>query len=234
MRVTSSIRSSVGFPGSPSPDFVVGTAGSRLGVSPPERPDPRVFRVFPDRGSAPRSRPRANAKGTASWALLRGLPYRLADVSKDVLPADEPPEARRRDVAARRTVDGAHAVEILDRVAVDRRLPLTAARGPACRCGLVRVRHRRNARHADRAPSKPHAFAGLPGISVPTHEPILTQGDPTFDLRRYSDFRSDETASGSIRSEMRRGLRGATGTFHRLIPAERNVLLRHPLTLAAR
>ena len=51
--------------------------GSRVGVSPPERPDPRVFRVFPDRGSAPRSRPWANAKGTASWALLRGLPYRL-------------------------------------------------------------------------------------------------------------------------------------------------------------
>ena len=136
----------------------------------PARPnvhDPRVFRVFRDRGSAPRSRPWANAKGTASWALLRGLPYRLGRrVERCVLPARELPEAGRRNVAARRAEDGAHAVELtVDRVAVDHRLPpISRLAWPACRCGPVPVRrHRRNARHSDHAPSKPHAaLAGLP------------------------------------------------------------------------
>src|SRR5688572_983849 len=93
IRMTSSTRSSVGFSGLASPD-VVGTAGAgsvidltsgaMIGrrpaltrspapgrrffvISPPERPDRQVFPVFPDRRSAPRSRPWANAQGTASW-----------------------------------------------------------------------------------------------------------------------------------------------------------------------
>ena len=46
----------------------------QFGVSPPECPDRPVSPVFPDRGSAPRSRPWANAKGIPSWAAPRGLP----------------------------------------------------------------------------------------------------------------------------------------------------------------
>ena len=60
----------------------------------------------------------------------------FAYVSKDVLPADEALEAWRQVVATRRTEDGTHAVEILDRVAVDRRLPIEVAGGCAC---LVRA-----------------------------------------------------------------------------------------------
>src|SRR5690349_9099683 len=97
----------------------------------------------------------------------------FADVSKNVLPADEALEAWLQLVGARRTENSAHAIEILDRMAIDQRLLIGVVSGTACLCGLVRVRHRRHARCADRAPSNPHTFASLSGQSFPAHALIL-------------------------------------------------------------
>jgi hypothetical protein len=97
----------------------------------------------------------------------------FAYVSKDLLPTDEALETWRQIVATRRTEDGTHAVEMLDSVSVDRRLPIGVAGGPAYLCGPVRIRHRGHARYADRVPSNPNAFASLQRAFLPTHESIL-------------------------------------------------------------
>src|SRR6185437_6633220 len=108
------------------------------------------------------------------WLLPVGCHIGFADVSKNVLPADEALEAWLQFVGARWTENGAHAIEILDRMAVDqRRRLIRVASGTTCLCELVRVRHRRHARWADRAPSNPHAFASLSGRSFPAHALIL-------------------------------------------------------------
>lgn len=85
----------------------------------------------------------------------------LAYVSKDVLLTDEALEAGRQAVATRRTEYSPYAVEMLDRIAVDRRQRMGVTAGSTYLCGPVRVRHRGYARHADHAPSNPHTFAGL-------------------------------------------------------------------------
>ena len=103
------------------------------------------------------------------WLLPVGCHIGFADVSKNVLPADEALEAWLQFVGARWTENGAHAIEILDRTAVDRRRLTGIARRPACGRRWVRVRHRGDARCADRAPPNPHAFANLPGRSFPAH-----------------------------------------------------------------
>ena len=60
-----------------------------------------------------------------------------ADVSEDVFPADEAIEAWRQRVDTRRTEDGAHTVEILDRIAVDQRLPIRVTSGATLLCRPV-------------------------------------------------------------------------------------------------
>ena len=215
VRVSSSVSSSVGLSGSPSPDFVGGATGfgSVVDVTPGTVNNRRpTFTRSPALGrrfflimrNPPRSQRRVNPasarpnvlivqylqyfqiadRGRAVGPMRRTLHHWLcpvgchidfAYVSKDVLPTDEALEAWRQLVATRRTEDGAHTVEILDRIAVDRRPLIGVASGPAYLCGPVRP-HRGHARHADRAPSKPHAFASLPREPLPTHELILPRG----------------------------------------------------------